>query len=182
MELQKTNFNGADVRFKIIEGEIWFVAIDVAKITGHLNISDAINTILDDDEVAKTDTRNKRGELRPHNIISESGFYKLVFNSILPQAKEFTKYVTKVILPQIRKTGTFGNNQLSENVNQLGTHKRNLKILDVQISELNKKRRHEKSNIEILENLLFNPPKGGISGEQNDLFSLDSSTNGKIRV
>lgn len=38
MELQKTNFNGFEVRFEIINSEIWFVANDLQTITGHVNI------------------------------------------------------------------------------------------------------------------------------------------------
>lgn len=173
MELQKTNFNGFEVRFEIINSEIWFVANDLQTITGHVNIREAIRTMLDEEEVGKTDARNKAGALRQMTIINESGFYKLVFNSILPQAKVFTKYVTGVILPQIRKTGTFGTNQLQENVNQLGTHKENLKSLKIQSFELNKKIRFSKMKIDELETVLFSQKQLPPPPPQTDLFNIE---------
>jgi len=40
-------------------------------------------------------------------IINESGMYALIFGSKLPKAKEFKKWVTGEVLPQIRKTGSY---------------------------------------------------------------------------
>ena len=173
MELQKMNFNGFEIRFEIIDSEIWFVANDLQPITGHVNIRDAINEMLDDDELGKTDTIDKIGRVQKQNIISESGFYKLCFRSNLPQAKEFVKLVAKVILPQIRKTGTFGNNQLQENVNQLGTQRETLKSLKIQSFELNKKIRFSKMKIDELETILFSQKQLPPPPPQTDLFSIE---------
>ncbi len=40
-------------------------------------------------------------------IINESGLYSLILSSKLPQAKEFKRWVTSEVLPQIRKTGGY---------------------------------------------------------------------------
>lgn len=40
-------------------------------------------------------------------VINESGLYSLILSSKLPQAKEFKRWVTSVVLPQIRKTGGY---------------------------------------------------------------------------
>ena len=40
-------------------------------------------------------------------IINESGLYSLILSSKLPQAKEFKRWVTNEVLPQIRKTGGY---------------------------------------------------------------------------
>ena len=40
-------------------------------------------------------------------IINESGLYSLVLSSKLPQAKDFKRWVTSEVLPQIRKTGGY---------------------------------------------------------------------------
>lgn len=40
-------------------------------------------------------------------IINKSGLYSLILSSKLPQAKEFKRWVTSVVLPQIRKTGGY---------------------------------------------------------------------------
>ncbi len=40
-------------------------------------------------------------------LISESGLYKLIMRSDKPQAKAFQDWVTKEVLPSIRKTGSY---------------------------------------------------------------------------
>ena len=40
-------------------------------------------------------------------IISESGLYKLIMRSDKPEAKGFQDWVTKVVLPAIRKDGGY---------------------------------------------------------------------------
>ena len=40
-------------------------------------------------------------------VISESGVYSLVFGSNLPSARQFERWVTKEVLPSIRKTGSY---------------------------------------------------------------------------
>lgn len=40
-------------------------------------------------------------------FINESGLYSLIFNSQLPTAKKFKRWVTSEVLPQIRKTGKY---------------------------------------------------------------------------
>jgi hypothetical protein len=41
-------------------------------------------------------------------IVSESGMYDLIFQSRSSSAREFQKWVTTQVLPQIRKSGQFG--------------------------------------------------------------------------
>lgn len=40
-------------------------------------------------------------------VISESGLYKLIMRSDKPQAKPFQDWVTREVLPSIRKTGSY---------------------------------------------------------------------------
>lgn len=47
-------------------------------------------------------------------LINESGVYSMVFGSNLPNAKEFKRWVTKEVLPEIRKTGSFNSPQSPE--------------------------------------------------------------------
>ena len=46
---------------------------------------------------------NNAGE----NFITEAGVYKLIFKSRKPEAEKFQDWVTDVVLPSIRKTGSF---------------------------------------------------------------------------
>jgi prophage antirepressor-like protein len=41
------------------------------------------------------------------NLVSESGLFKLIMRSDKPQAKPFQDWVTKVVLPAIRKDGMY---------------------------------------------------------------------------
>lgn len=50
---------------------------------------------------------NNAGE----NFLTESGVYKLVFKSRKPNAEVFTDWVTDEVLPTIRKTGGYINNE-----------------------------------------------------------------------
>lgn len=60
---------------------------------------------LTNSDVGSTDIRklNNAGE----NFLTESGVYKLVFKSRKPEAERFQDWVTDVVLPSIRKTGSF---------------------------------------------------------------------------
>ena len=68
-------------------------------------------TALDKDEVAQIDPKDYLGsENRSNqavNIVSEPGLYKLIMRSRKPEAKEFQRWVTHEVLPQIRKTGGY---------------------------------------------------------------------------
>lgn len=49
----------------------------------------------------------KLGRAPSATFISESGLYKLILRSDKPQAKPFQDWVTKVVLPAIRKDGGY---------------------------------------------------------------------------
>lgn len=101
-----------DRPFRIIdrEGEPWFVLADVCRELDIVNVGNA-SARLDDDE--KDNIRdpdvNRRGN--PNlTIINESGLYTLVIASNKPEAKRFKKWLTKEVIPSIRKTGGYGRN------------------------------------------------------------------------
>ena len=97
--------------FKKDNGEIWFVAVDVAKILGYKNGSRDIYRHVDaeDREVVRlsTETVPNLGGNPNKIIINESGLYSLIFGSKLPTAKKFTRWVTSEVLPSIRKNGFY---------------------------------------------------------------------------
>lgn len=107
-EIQSYNFNGASLRTLTDEaGEPWFVAKDVCDILELTNPAVALQS-LDDDE--KTNLSNSYVWSEPGRrplIISEPGLYRLVMRSRKPEAKEFQRWVTHEVLPQIRKTGGY---------------------------------------------------------------------------
>lgn len=90
-------------------GEPWFVAKDVCRVLGLENNRDAVSS-LDADEkitVANPDGNPRAGIPHRYVIISESGLYALVFRSRKPQARDFSRWVRKEILPALRKTGRY---------------------------------------------------------------------------
>lgn len=89
-----------------IDGEAWFIAVEVCKMLDIENVTNAIK-VLDDDEKLPF-TLERAGQKRQVNLISESGLYALVFKSKKPSAKKFRKWVTKEVIPAIRKTGVYG--------------------------------------------------------------------------
>ncbi len=100
------NFNEYAVRTVAgKDGELWFVAKDVCDILEISRHRDAVNG-LDDDERGrlKVDTLGGTQDLLS---LSESGLYTLIIRSNKPNAKKFRRWVTKEVLPAIRKTGGY---------------------------------------------------------------------------
>jgi hypothetical protein len=93
------------IRTTTVDGEPWFVAVDVCRA---LEISQNRNAVarLDDDEkgVRSMDTP---GGLQDVTIINEPGLYTLVLGSRKPEAKAFKRWITHEVLPSIRKTGAY---------------------------------------------------------------------------
>lgn len=95
------------VRVVLVNGEPWFVALDVTKALRLTNPTMALKA-LDDDERAKFNL-GRQGET---NIISESGLYTLILRcrDAVKQgttAWRFRKWVTNEVLLAIRKSGEY---------------------------------------------------------------------------
>lgn len=94
-----------------IDGEIWFLAKDVWKLLDIKNVSDALSR-LDNDEKSSIVISDRTSWNPNKSIINESWLYALVFRSTKPSAKLFRKWVTKEVIPSIRKTGAYWINRL----------------------------------------------------------------------
>ena len=99
------NFHAHAVRILDKDGELWFVASDVASALEYSHTPHMLRH-LDDDEkgVQIVDTLGGAQEV---STISESGLYSAILRSRKPEAKRFKKWVTSEVLPAIRKTGTY---------------------------------------------------------------------------
>ena len=86
--------------------EPWFVAKDVCRVLEIANHRDAVAQ-LDEDEKDAVGISDAIGREQETTIISESGLYALVFRSRKPQAREFSRWVRKEVLPALRRTGTY---------------------------------------------------------------------------
>ncbi|HEM7454120.1 TPA: BRO-N domain-containing protein [Acinetobacter baumannii] len=109
------NFNQNEVRTIVnADGEIWFVAPDVAAVLGYRNAPDMVRN-LDIDEVSTTQiVRSSSGGNPNITIINESGLYSATLKSRKPEAKQFKKWITSDVLPSIRKNGGYIAGQESD--------------------------------------------------------------------
>lgn len=107
-EIQRFDFKGAALRTLTDEaGEPWFVAKDACDILELNNVTEALRPLDDDEKSNFRISEVAQNGGRAPLIISEPGLYKLIMRSRKPEAKEFQRWVTHEVLPQIRKTGGY---------------------------------------------------------------------------
>lgn len=97
------------IRTKLINGEPWFVGKDICNALGFANHNDALSR-LDSDERDGVGITDPMGRNQEVTVINESGIYHLIFQSRKPEARAFRKWVTNVVLPSIRRTGSYSSN------------------------------------------------------------------------
>jgi len=110
-------FEGKEIRtlVNIDTKELWFIAQDVLRILGNkkLDVSEATKD-LDKDERLPFKMATFGGE-QEMTIVSESGLYSLILRSRKPVAKPFQRFVTKEVLPNIRKNGFYISEEAKTN-------------------------------------------------------------------
>ena len=107
-ELQIFSYEGNEVRTVAKDGEPWWVLKDVCDVLELSNPS-MIADRLDDDEKIKVDPKQYLGSRsnEPVTVISESGLYNVILLSRKPEAKTFKRWITRDVLPSIRKHGAY---------------------------------------------------------------------------
>lgn len=95
------------VRSVIVDGQPWFVAKDVCEVLEIGNSRMAVSR-LDEDGVSSTDIIDSLGRTQNAATVNEAALYELVFQSRKPEARNFKRWITHEVLPQIRKTGSYG--------------------------------------------------------------------------
>jgi len=114
-------FQGKEIRtfVNLDTKELWFVAKDVANILG-LSKQAMTNgfKILEENELSTvkmypTNSGDKR--LKSFQIVSESGLYALIVRSRKAVAQPFQRWLTKDVLPSIRKNGFYISPESLEN-------------------------------------------------------------------
>lgn len=102
------------IRTTTINGEPWFVAVDVCKALDLNNNRMAIERLdVDEKGVSSIDTPGGKQEL---TIINEPGLYALVLGSRKPEAKAFKRWITHEVIPTIRKHGAYMTPETIEKV------------------------------------------------------------------
>ena len=100
------------------KGEIWFRGKDIAKALGykrpHKAVLDHVNSedkssleCLQRGSQIGTPFKDTKNKQKKAIFVNESGLYSLLLQSKLESAKAFKRWVTKDVLPSIRKTGRY---------------------------------------------------------------------------
>ncbi len=104
----KENLGPVRVAFATKDGEPWFVAKDVCDCLGINNPRQALTRLEADEKntVILNDGIKKRGN--PNlSVVSESGLYTLIMSARKKEAVAFQKWVTREVLPSIRRHGAY---------------------------------------------------------------------------
>lgn len=108
-----------------IDNEPWFLGKEITEKLGYEHSASAIRNHVDseDTQVLKYKgcansaqaTLWKGSDYSDKKLINESGLYSLVLSSKLESSKRFKRWVTKEILPNIRKHGMYATEELLDN-------------------------------------------------------------------
>lgn len=112
MKLEVFKNAGFEIRGGLMNGEPYFVAMDIAKALDYSD-TNAMTKRLEDDEVGSY-TDNSSGQGRLLSTINESGLYNAILGSRKIEAKQFKKWVTSEVLPTIRKHGAYATPETLE--------------------------------------------------------------------
>ena len=203
MKIITDSFQNSEINIVLISGEPWFIAKEIATVLGYsrkdgrIDTNSMIRRLFEDDilELKRDDLNSSRifGNQGSLIVISEAGLYGAVFGSKKSEAESFKKWITREVLPSIRKTGSYSlTEQLKEKTRDdlisVSTEemRKELEALDfllnrVHFSEKEKiefiNKTLEKINFETLENphLLKHEPVFTLTQLLKD-FSVDMRT------
>lgn len=121
------------VRMIIINNEVWFIGRDVAIALGYAKPENAIHMHVDEEDKTTTLIQGNGSNYKSKTIIiNESGLYSLALSSKLPKAKEFKRWITKEVIPSIRKYGGY----IAKPLNQLDILEQSIQIMKEQQRKL----------------------------------------------
>ncbi|MGN7752864.1 BRO-N domain-containing protein [Sinorhizobium sp. 22678] len=101
------NFKGSNVRTVQLDGEPWFVAADVRNTLGIAKHGKWLDPVGAEEKRVIRECGGASLKGRGLAVLYESGLYKLVMRSDKPEAKDFQNWITRVVLPAIRKDGGY---------------------------------------------------------------------------
>ena len=92
--LELFHFQGRQVRTVQLDGNPWFVAVDVCETLGLDQVTRAMNR-LDEDEVRLIKVTHPQNPDKTlfMNAVNEPGLYRLILCSRKPEAKEFRRWI-----------------------------------------------------------------------------------------
>lgn len=99
--------DAGELQVLMLDGEPWFVAFGVAMALGYRDASNACRILPDDEVSTHLVSSNSASHRTRALIISEAGLYRLMLRSDKAEARQFQRWVTREVLPAIRKTGAY---------------------------------------------------------------------------
>jgi prophage antirepressor-like protein len=93
------------IRVVVIDGEPWFVLADLCRVLGIANAGNVAARL--DYDVKGIRSMDTPGGTQSLTIVNESGMYECVIRSDKPEAVAFRRWITREVLPAIRKTGSY---------------------------------------------------------------------------
>lgn len=156
-------FKKIKVRCFNLDGDIWFFGNDVATVLGYADKDKAVrdhsfesdrkslkirdSAVLAESELSTLWTNEY--DKKPKTLINESALYCMIFGSKLEAAEEFKLWVTREILPSVRKNGGYIMDQetltaeqqekLVKKISKLSADVKNMKAKNAKLQA----RRHE---------------------------------------
>lgn len=100
-------YNDNEVRVTVVDGEPWFVLADICSVL-HLTNPSMVAGRVRDDALSVAEVIDSMGRTQTARTVSESGLYSVIFMSRKEEALAFQDWVTRDVLPAIRKTGSYG--------------------------------------------------------------------------
>lgn len=107
-EMKIENWNGHNIRFVWKDGDWWGVAKDVCDALGYENSRKALADHVEKEDKNTVTIRYGIQGNPNMTVISEFGIYDLVFNSHMPEAKSFKRWVYAVIKSLRQASGLEG--------------------------------------------------------------------------
>ena len=107
-EMKVENWNGHNIRFVWKDGDWWGVAKDVCDALGYENSRKALADHVEQEDKNTVTIRYGIQGNPNMTVISEFGIYDLVFNSHMPEAKSFKRWVYAVIKSLRQASGLEG--------------------------------------------------------------------------
>lgn len=120
----------SEVRTVEIEGDVWFVAKDVATLLGYSNPAKAIADHCREKGVTKRYPLVTSGGTQEVTLINEANMYRLISRSKLPSAERFEAWLFEEVVPSIRKKGYYGQIDRTALPNFITRYKDNYHKLD----------------------------------------------------
>ena len=106
--MKTENWNGYDIRFVEVDNEWFAIGNDVTTALEYKNGRKAIRDHVEEQDKNTVTIRSGIKGNPNKLVISEFGIYDLIFNSKMPQAKEFKRWVFNVIKTLREETGLQG--------------------------------------------------------------------------